>query len=51
MKPGRSRLLWVGLPVVTVFAVFVAIVWLAYQENARVPAGEPPLIRAIAAGW
>jgi hypothetical protein len=51
MKPGRSRLLWVGLPVVTVFAVFVAIVWLAYQENARVPAGEPPLIRAIAAPY
>jgi SPOR domain len=51
MKPGRSRLLWVGLPVVTVFTVFVAIVWLAYQENARVPAGEPPLIRAIAAPY
>jgi sporulation related protein len=51
MKPGRSRLLWVGLPVITVFTVFVAIVWLAYQENARVPAGEPPLIRAIAAPY
>jgi SPOR domain len=51
MKSGRSRLLWVGLPVVTVFTVFVAIVWLAYQENARVPAGEPPLIRAIAAPY
>jgi hypothetical protein len=47
-KPRRSRLLWVGLPVFTVFAVFGGIVWLAYQENARVPTGEPPLIRAIA---
>jgi hypothetical protein len=51
MKPRRSRLLWVGLPVVTVFTVFAVIVWLAYQENARVPAGEPPLIRAIAAPY
>jgi SPOR domain len=51
MKPGRSRLLWVGFPVVTVFTVFVVIVWLAYQENARVPSGEPPLIRAIAAPY
>jgi SPOR domain len=51
MKLGRSRLLWVGFPVVTVFTVFVVIVWLAYQENARVPAGEPPLIRAIAAPY
>jgi hypothetical protein len=48
VKPRRSRLLWVGLPVFTVFAVFAVIVWLAYQENARVPTGEPPLIRAIA---
>jgi hypothetical protein len=51
MKPRRSRLLWVGLPVLTVFAVFAVIVWLAYQENARVPSGEPPLIRAIAAPY
>ena len=51
MKLRRSRLLWVGLPVVTVFTVFVVIVWLAYQENARVPPGEPPLIRAIAAPY
>jgi hypothetical protein len=41
----------VGLPVFTVFAVFAVIVWLAYQENARVPLGEPPLIRAIAAPY
>jgi hypothetical protein len=47
-KPRRSRLLWVGLPVFTVFAAFGVIVWLAYQENARVPQGEPPLVRAIA---
>jgi hypothetical protein len=26
--------------------VFCGIVWLAYQDNARVPTGEPPLIRA-----
>jgi SPOR domain len=51
MKPRRSRLLWVGLPVLTVFGVFAVIVWLAYQENARVPLGEPPLIRAIAAPY
>jgi hypothetical protein len=51
MKPRRSRLLWVGPPVVTVFTIFAVIVWLAYQENARVPSGEPPLIRAIAAPY
>jgi hypothetical protein len=45
-KPRRSRLFWVGLPVFAVFAVFGGIVWLAYQDNARVPTGEPPLIRA-----
>jgi SPOR domain len=50
-RPRRSRLLWVGLPVVTVFAVFGGIVWLAYQENARVPTGEPPLIKAVAAPY
>ncbi len=47
-KPRRSRLLWVGLPVFSVFAAFGIIVWLAYQDNARVPDGEPPLVRAIA---
>jgi hypothetical protein len=41
----------VGLPVFTVFAVFAVVVWLAYQENARVPTGEPPLIRAAAAPY
>jgi SPOR domain len=51
VKPRRSRLLWVGLPVFTVFAVFGAVVWLGYQENARVPTGEPPLIRAVAAPY
>jgi hypothetical protein len=51
VKPRRSRLLWVGLPVFTVFAVFAVVVWLAYQENARVPTGEPPLIRAVAAPY
>jgi hypothetical protein len=51
VKPRRSRLLWVGLPVFTVFAVFAVVVWLAYQENARLPTGEPPLIRAIAAPY
>lgn len=47
-KPRRSRLLFVGLPVFSVFAAFGIIVWLAYQEDARVPLGEPPLITAIA---
>jgi len=51
VKPRRSRLLWVGLPVCTVFAVFGGVVWLAYQENARVPTGEPPLIRASTAPY
>jgi hypothetical protein len=41
----------VGLPVFTVFAAFGIIVWLAYQEDARVPLGEPPLITAIAAPY
>lgn len=43
----RARLLRVGLPVL-VFALFGSIVWFAYQEDARVPLGEPPLITAIA---
>lgn len=47
-KPQRSRLLFVGLPVFSVFAAFGIIVWLAYQDDARVPLGEPPLITAIA---
>jgi SPOR domain len=51
VKPRRSRLLWVGLPVLIVFAVFGIVVWLGYQENARVPTGEPPLIRATAAPY
>jgi hypothetical protein len=51
VKPRRSRLLWVGLPVFTVFAIFAVVVWLAYQENARLPTGEPPLVRAIAAPY
>jgi len=50
-KPHRSRLLFVGLPVFSVFAAFGIIVWLAYQEDARVPLGEPPLITAIAAPY
>jgi hypothetical protein len=41
----------VGLPVFTVFAAFGIIVWLAYQDNARVPDGEPPLVRAIASPY
>jgi len=47
-KPRRSRLLVVGLPVFSVFAAFAIIVWIAYQEDPRVPIGEPPLIKAIA---
>jgi hypothetical protein len=49
VTPRRSRLLWVGLPVFSVFAAFGVIVWLAYQDNARVPIGDPPLIKASTA--
>jgi hypothetical protein len=47
-RPRRSRFLLVGLPVFAVFAAFGIFAWLAYQENARVPVGEPPLIKAAA---
>ena len=47
-RPRRSRILLVGLPVFAVFAAFGVFAWLAYQEDARVPVGEPPLIKAAA---
>jgi hypothetical protein len=47
-RPRRSRFLLVGLPVFAVFAAFGVFAWLAYQENARVPVGEPPLVKAAA---
>lgn len=50
-KPHRSRLLFVGLTVFSVFAAFGIIVWLAYEDDAHVAVGEPPLIRAIAAPY
>ena len=48
-SPGRARRLWSVLPVCAGFAVFGAIVWLAYQDaSLGPPIGEPPLIRAAA---
>jgi hypothetical protein len=37
--------------VFSVFAAFGVIVWLAYQDNARVPIGDPPLIKASTAPY
>jgi SPOR domain len=47
-RPRRSRFLLVGLPVCAVFAAFGIFAWIAYQENAHLPVGEPPLIKAAA---
>lgn len=47
-RPRRSRFLLVGLPVCAVFAAFGIFGWIAYQQNARGPVGEPPLIKADA---
>ena len=48
-SPGRARRLWSVLPVCAGFAVFGAIVWLAYQDaSLGPPIGEPPLIKAAA---
>jgi hypothetical protein len=47
--PGRARRLWSVLPVCAGFAVFGAVVWLAYQDaSLGPPIGEPPLIKATA---
>ncbi|HEY7600133.1 MAG TPA: SPOR domain-containing protein [Candidatus Limnocylindrales bacterium] len=44
---GRGRRLWAVLPVCAGFAVFGAVVWMAYQDaSLGPPNGEPPLIRA-----
>ena len=44
---GRRRRLWAVLPVCAGFAVFGAVVWMAYQDaSLGPPNGEPPLIRA-----
>ena len=49
LRPRRSRLLRVGLPMFAVFAAFGAIVWLAYEHGTDgPPVGEPPLVRAPA---
>jgi cell division septation protein DedD len=49
LRPRRSRLLLVGLPMFAVFAAFGAIVWLAYEHGTDgPPVGEPPLVRAPA---
>jgi hypothetical protein len=43
----RKRRLWTVLPVCAGFAVFGAVVWLAYQDASLGPPGaEPPLIKA-----
>ena len=48
-SPGRRRRLWSILPACAGFAVFGAIVWLAYQDaSLGPPVGEPPLIKAAA---
>ena len=48
-SPGRARRLWTVLPVCAGFAVFGAIVWLAYQDaSLGPPIGEAPLIKAAA---
>ena len=48
-SPRRARRLWSVLPVCAGFAVFGAIVWLAYQDaSLGPPIGEPPLIKADA---
>jgi hypothetical protein len=46
---GRARRVWSVVPICAGFAVFGAIVWLAYQDaNLGPPVGEPPLIKAVA---
>ena len=48
-SPGRARRLWSVVPVCAGFAVFGAIVWLAYQDaSLGPPIGEAPLIKAVA---
>ena len=46
-RPERRRQWWSILPVSLAFALFGAVVWLAYQDTSLAPpVGEPPLIKA-----
>lgn len=46
-RPGRVLRFWSLLPVALAFALFGAVVWLAYQDTSLAPpVGEPPLIKA-----
>jgi hypothetical protein len=48
-RPGRALRFWSLLPVALAFALFGAVVWLAYQDTSLAPPiGEPPLIKAAA---
>ena len=48
-RPGRALRFWSLLPVALAFALFGAVVWLAYQDTSLAPpVGEPPLIKAAA---
>jgi hypothetical protein len=49
-RPGRALRFWSLLPVGLAFALFGAVVWLAYRDTSLAPPiGEPPLIKAAAA--
>jgi hypothetical protein len=49
LRPRRSRLLLLGLPMFAVFTAFGAIIWLAYERGPDgPPVGEPPLVKAPA---
>jgi hypothetical protein len=46
-RPGGGWRLWSLVPVSLAFALFGAVVWLAYQDASLAPpVGEPPLIKA-----
>jgi hypothetical protein len=48
-RPGRALRFWSLLPVGLAFALFGAVVWLAYRDTGLAPpVGEPPLIKAAA---
>jgi SPOR domain len=48
-RPGGALRFWSLLPVALAFALFGAVVWLAYQDTSLAPpVGEPPLIKAAA---
>lgn len=47
MRPRRSRLILIALPMLAVFAAFGAVVWLASEDGSYgSPVGEPPLVEA-----